>query len=76
MVNPWDWRPEFRERYRRAKRLLITADGGGSNGSRVRLWKLELQKLADELGVHGEWNYTINPESARYGAIIPGRGLR
>jgi hypothetical protein len=30
---------------------LITADGGGSNGSRVRLWKVELQKLADELGV-------------------------
>ena len=30
--------------------LLITADGGGSNGSRVRLWKLELQRLADELG--------------------------
>jgi transposase len=35
--------------YSRAHRLLITADGGGSNGSRVRLWKVELQKLADEL---------------------------
>ena len=34
-----------------AKSLLITADGGGSNGSRVRLWKLELQKLADELDI-------------------------
>jgi hypothetical protein len=34
-----------------AKSLLITADGGGSNGSRVWLWKIELQKLADELGV-------------------------
>ena len=32
-------------------RLLITADGGGSNGSRLRLWKLELQKLADETGL-------------------------
>jgi len=31
--------------------LLITADGGGSNGSRVRLWKRELQKLANELGL-------------------------
>jgi hypothetical protein len=31
--------------------LLITADSGGSNGSRVRLWKLELQKLADETGL-------------------------
>jgi hypothetical protein len=37
--------------YPDAKDLLITADGGGSNGSRVRLWKLELQKLANELGM-------------------------
>ena len=37
-----------RERYPTADRLMITADGGGSNGSRVRLFKLELQKLADE----------------------------
>jgi hypothetical protein len=37
-----------RERYPDAKTLMITADGGGSNGSRVRLFKLELQKLADE----------------------------
>ena len=35
--------------YPDARQLLITADGGGSNGSRVRLWKLELQKFADEL---------------------------
>jgi hypothetical protein len=35
-------------RYSEAKRLLITADCGGSNGVRVRLWKRELQKLADE----------------------------
>jgi Rhodopirellula transposase DDE domain len=40
-----------RGRYGNAERLLITADGGGSNGSRVRLWKLELQKLADETGL-------------------------
>lgn len=38
-------------RYPHAKRLLITADGGGSNGSRVRLWKFELQKLADRTGL-------------------------
>ena len=38
-------------RYPDADRLLITADGGGSNGSRVRLWKIELQKLADETGL-------------------------
>jgi len=40
-----------RGRYGNAARRLITADGGGSNGSRVRLWKLELQKLADETGL-------------------------
>src|SRR5882724_12892016 len=34
-----------------ATRLLITADAGGSNGSRLRLWKVELQKLADETGL-------------------------
>ena len=39
-----------RERYPESDRLMITADGGGSNGSRVRLWKVELQKLADETG--------------------------
>ena len=38
-------------RYPDARRLTITADGGGSNGSRVRLWKRELQTLADELGI-------------------------
>lgn len=37
--------------YPQARTLLITADGGGSNGSRVRLWKLELQRLADETGL-------------------------
>src|SRR3989475_2302431 len=37
--------------YPQAKRLLITADGGGSNGSRCRLWKVELQRLADEIGL-------------------------
>lgn len=35
--------------YPAARELMIMADGGGSNGSRVRLWKLELQRLADEL---------------------------
>jgi hypothetical protein len=35
--------------YPHAQRLLITADGGGSNGSRNRLWKMELQKLADDI---------------------------
>jgi hypothetical protein len=39
------------ERYPAAQRLMITADCGGSNGARVRLWKLELQRLADETGL-------------------------
>jgi hypothetical protein len=47
-IRDW-WMQMGRERYPDAKRLTITADGGGSNGSRVRLWKLELQRLADEL---------------------------
>ena len=37
--------------YGNAKELLITADCGGSNGYRTRLWKIELQKLADKLGI-------------------------
>ena len=47
-IRSW-WSRMGRARYPHARSLLITADGGGSNGSRVRLWKLELQKLADEL---------------------------
>jgi hypothetical protein len=39
------------ERYPASERLMITADGGGSNGSRVRLWKIELQRLADTTGL-------------------------
>jgi Rhodopirellula transposase DDE domain len=49
-IRSW-WKLLGQKRYPRATRLLITADGGGSNGSRVRLWKVELQKLADELGI-------------------------
>jgi len=45
------WRFEGRRLYPQAKMLLITADGGGSNGSRLRLWKVELQKFADETGL-------------------------
>jgi Rhodopirellula transposase DDE domain len=45
-IRGW-WRAEGHRLYPRARRLLITADGGGSNGYRLRLWKLELQKLAD-----------------------------
>ena len=49
-IRRW-WQEIGGTRYPDAKRLTITCDGGGSNGSRVRLWKLELQKLANELGL-------------------------
>lgn len=49
-IRRW-WSMMGREAYPKARQLLITADSGGSNGSRVRLWKLELQKLADETGL-------------------------
>ncbi len=49
-VRRW-WRHMGHPLYPDATRLLITADGGGSNGSRNRLWKVELQQLADELGL-------------------------
>jgi hypothetical protein len=49
-IRSW-WMIMGRSRYLGAHTLTITADGGGSNGSRVRLWKVELQKLADELGL-------------------------
>ncbi len=49
-IRRW-WYSMGQEKHPRAERLLITADGGGSNGSRVRLWKLELQRLADETGL-------------------------
>jgi Rhodopirellula transposase DDE domain len=47
-IRRW-WRTMGRKRHPKATRLMISADGGGSNGYRVRLWKVELQKLADEL---------------------------
>ena len=49
-IRRW-WNAVGQDQYPEAKRLLISADGGGSNGSRVRLWKWELQQLADETGL-------------------------
>jgi len=64
-IRRW-WRELGRKRYPRATSLLITADSGGSNGSRLRLWKWELQKLAQQTGLiisvchlppgTGKWN--------------------
>lgn len=49
-IRGW-WGSMGQAEYPMAGRLLITADGGGSNGSRVRLWKVGLQKLANETGL-------------------------
>jgi hypothetical protein len=49
-IRGW-WRHEGRRLYPHAGMILITADGGGSNGSRLRLWKLELQNFANETGL-------------------------
>ena len=49
-IRRW-WRELGRKHYPRARSLLITADSGGSNGSRLRLWKWELQKLAQQTGL-------------------------
>jgi len=49
-VRRW-WREMGQGSYPKAKSLLIIADGGGSNGTRLRLWKWELQRMADRLGM-------------------------
>lgn len=49
-IRGW-WRFEGRRMYPDASTILVTADGGGSNGWRLRLWKLELQKFADQTGL-------------------------
>jgi hypothetical protein len=47
-IRRW-WRVRGQQRYPRASRLMISPDASGSNGHRVRLWKIELQALAEEL---------------------------
>jgi len=49
-IRLW-WLKMGRDIYKDAKKLLIVADGGGSNGFRIRLWKKELQGLSNELGI-------------------------
>jgi hypothetical protein len=82
-IRRW-WHAMGKEKYPQAKRLMITADGGRSNGSRLRLWKVELQRLADETGLAiavshfppgtSKWNKSNTacfPSSARTGADSP-----
>jgi transposase len=49
-IRTW-WQQMGKEQYPKARKLLITADGGGSNSSRSRLWKKELQRFATETGI-------------------------
>ena len=49
-IRGW-WRHAGKRLYPNAQKLLITADAGGSNGWRLRLWKVELQKFADQSGL-------------------------
>jgi hypothetical protein len=49
-IRGW-WRAEGRRLYPRARSIVITADSGGSNGPRLRLWKWELQRFADDTGL-------------------------
>ena len=56
-------------RYPDATRLLITADCGGSNGARVRLWKRELQVLADELGTDDQRLPSLPPGTSKWNSI-------
>lgn len=49
-IRRW-WFSMGKDIYPDAREIVITADGGGSNGSRVRLWKIELQKLANDLNI-------------------------
>jgi len=66
-IRRW-WQEIGRPRYPDATRLLITADGGGSNGSRVRLWKRELQTLANEIGVDIEVHH-LPPGTSKWNKI-------
>ena len=66
-IRRW-WREAGQIRYPLARRLVVTADGGGSNGSRVRLWKLELQQLADELGLSIEVHH-FPPGTSKWNKI-------
>ena len=66
-IRRW-WHDVGQVRYPRATRLTITADGGGSNGSRVRLWKRELQALANELGIAIAVHH-LPPGTSKWNAI-------
>ena len=66
-IRRW-WQEVGRVRYPAAERLVITADGGGSNGSRLRLWKSELQGLADDIALAIEVHH-LPPGTSKWNCI-------
>lgn len=66
-IRRW-WLSMGKERYGQAKKLVITADGVGSNGHRVRLWKLELSRLAQETGLDIEVHH-FPPGTSKWNKI-------
>ncbi len=66
-IRRW-WYNIGRESYSEAKNLMITADGGGSNANRKRLWKTELQKLSDEIGLEISLSH-IPPGTSKWNKI-------
>jgi hypothetical protein len=66
-IRRW-WFSMGKERYPQARQLVITADGGGSNGHRVRLWKFELSRLAQEIGLDIEVHH-FPPGTSKWNKI-------
>ena len=66
-IRSW-WNEMGKARYANATKLYITADGGGSNGSRSRLWKVELQALANETGMEIEVSH-FPPGTSKWNKI-------
>jgi hypothetical protein len=66
-VLAW-WQHMGREAYPQASRVMITADGGGSNGARVRLWKVGLQRIANETGLE-VWMCHFPPGTSKWNKI-------
>ena len=66
-IGRW-WQKLGQARYPNASRLVITADCGGSNGPRVRLWKRELQRFANETGLHITVNH-LPPGTSKWNKI-------
>jgi len=66
-IRRW-WNMMGKARYPQATRLLITADSGGSNGARVKLWKVELQKLANETGLEIQVSH-LPPGTSKWNKI-------